>query len=353
MDTVRIHIAVEPAYDVMIGEGLLSVCGKLLTDVIKPCKAAVITDTNVGPLYLAAVKESLTGAGFQVSAYEFPAGEQNKRMNTLASVLEFLAEEKLTRSDIVVALGGGVVGDLAGFAAGCYLRGIRFVQLPTTLLAAVDSSVGGKTAVDLSAGKNLAGLFWQPSMVICDTGVLKKLPDSILAEGAAEAIKTGMLAGEKLFALCEDGVRENLTEIVIGCVRHKGSVVEQDERETGLRKTLNLGHTPAHAIELLSGFGVSHGNAVAIGLAQMSLAAEKLGNGDKGIAARVVSALEAAGLPTKTQYTPDEMAKAAFADKKRSGGSITIALPVGIGNCELRTISMDELEAVFAAGTGA
>ena len=353
MDTVRICIDVEPSYDVVIGEGILSSCGSLLLDAMNPCKAAVITDTNVGPLYLETVKESLSEAGFQVSAFAFPAGEQNKRMETLGQVLEFLAAEKLTRTDIVVALGGGVVGDLAGFAAGCYLRGIRFVQLPTTLLAAVDSSVGGKTAVDLSAGKNLAGLFWQPSMVICDTAVLKKLPDSILAEGAAEAIKTGMLSGEALFELCENGVRENLTEIVAGCVRHKGSVVEQDERENGLRKTLNLGHTPAHAIELLSGFAVSHGNAVAIGLAQMSRAAEKMGEAEKGMAVRVIRTLEAAGLPTITEYSPKDMAKAAFADKKRSGGNITVALPAGIGNCLLRTISMDELEAVFTAGAEA
>ncbi len=351
MEALKIPVAVEPAYDVYLGEGILSQCGEIIASLLKPCKAAVITDTNVGPLYLKTVTESLSASGFTVSSFAFPAGEASKHMGTLSDVLEFLAAKQLTRSDIVVALGGGVVGDLAGFAAGCYLRGIRFVQLPTTLLAAVDSSVGGKTAVDLSAGKNLAGLFWQPAAVICDTAVLQKLPGDIFAQGAAEAVKTGVLAGEALFHLCENGgVMRNLQAVVAGCVRHKASVVEQDERESGLRKTLNLGHTPAHAIELLSDFAVPHGNAVAVGLAMMARASEKMGDAAPGFAKRVVSALKAAELPTSTDYHPAEMTKASFADKKRCGSGITIALPTAIGVCELRSISMDALEQVFAAG---
>ena len=346
----RIRIAVEPSYDVIIGENLLIKVGELIAAQVPACRAAVITDSNVGPLYLDKVRNSLHKAGFTVASFVFSAGEQNKTMDTLSAVLEFLAENQLTRTDLVIALGGGVVGDVTGFAAGCYLRGVRFVQIPTTLLAAVDSSVGGKTAVDLSAGKNLAGLFWQPAMVICDTTVLRELPEEIFAEGAAEALKTGVLSGEALFSLCESGIRGHLEAVVAGCVKHKGSVVEQDERESGLRKTLNLGHTPAHAIERLSGYGISHGRAVAIGLALMAATAEKMGDAPAGFYDRICSALKAAGLPVESPYSPDALAKAAVSDKKRTGDRITVAVPKNIGSCELRTISINELEKLFAAG---
>ena len=230
IQTIQVHTT--PAYEVSIGGGLLSACGQHLRKVLAPCRVAVITDSTVAPLYLKTVTSSLKSAGFTVCSYIFPAGEGSKNFTTLASILEFLAEQHLTRTDCVAALGGGVTGDMAGFAAACYLRGIRCVQLPTTLLSAVDSSVGGKTAIDLAAGKNLAGAFLQPTAVLCDTDCLGSLPADVFADGAAEAIKTGVLDDESLFALFEDGTLSAAPEEVIArCVRYKAGVVERDEKE--------------------------------------------------------------------------------------------------------------------------
>ncbi|MCI9579655.1 MAG: 3-dehydroquinate synthase, partial [Oscillibacter sp.] len=187
-DYKEIRVNTVPAYTAAIGPGLLKDCGRLLREVIPPCHMAVVTDSVVGPLYLETVTESLKTAGYAVSAYEFPAGEESKNVSTLSDILEFLAKERLTRSDCLIALGGGVAGDMAGFAAAVYLRGVRYVQMPTTLLSAVDSSVGGKTAIDLKAGKNLAGAFLQPSAVLCDTNCLGTLPPEVFADGAAEAV---------------------------------------------------------------------------------------------------------------------------------------------------------------------
>lgn len=347
--THTIRIGVEPAYDVLIGRGLLARCGELLMDRIGLCRLAVITDSNVAPLYLDSVTASLRAAGYDVSSYVFPAGEDHKNLTTLAGILEFLAGSELDRGDCVVALGGGVTGDMAGFAAGCYLRGVRFVQLPTTLLAAVDSSVGGKTAVDLTAGKNLAGLFHQPSAVICDIDCLQTLPAPVLADGMAEAVKTGVLAGGKLFELCQDP-QADLVELIARCVAHKGEVVAADEFETGLRQTLNLGHTAGHAIEGCSGYRISHGHAVAMGLALIARAAEQLGWSETGTAGKIHSVLKAHDLPVTTDYGAAQLAEAAGTDKKRSGGDITLVIPAAIGRCVLHKIPVSDLEAVFQAG---
>ena len=220
IQTILVRTA--PGYTVSIGPGLLTSCGQRLREVLGPCRAAVIADSTVAPLYAPAVTASLSAAGFSVCSYQFPAGEAHKNFSTLSEILEFLAREHLTRSDCVVALGGGVAGDMAGFAAAVYLRGIRCVQLPTTLLAAVDSSVGGKTAIDLASGKNLAGAFLQPAAVLCDTDCLKSLPPDVFADGAAEAIKTGVLCDESLFALFEDGtLTADPAEVIARCVAYK------------------------------------------------------------------------------------------------------------------------------------
>ena len=205
-DSIRtIPVRVRPPYDVRIGSGLLGRCGDYLAALLGQRRIAVLADDTVASLYLDTVTAALEDAGFAVCSHIFPSGEGRKNLSTLTELLEFLASEHLTRTDCVAALGGGVTGDMAGFAAAVYLRGIRYVQLPTTLLAAVDSSVGGKTAVDLTAGKNLAGAFCQPAAVICDTDCLKTLPPDVFADGAAEAVKTGVLSDEALFALFEDG----------------------------------------------------------------------------------------------------------------------------------------------------
>ena len=346
-----IHVRTNPEYDVVIGPGLLKECGSRLKETVGLCHMAVVTDSNVAPLYLETVKSSLSEAGFQVSTYTFPAGEAHKNFNSLSDILEFLAGEQLTRVDCVAALGGGVTGDMAGLAAALYLRGVKYVQLPTTLLSAVDSSVGGKTAIDLSAGKNLAGAFMQPSAVICDTDCLKTLPPKVFADGAAEALKTGVLCSEKLFARMEAGLRvSELEEIIAQCVAFKAGVVERDEKEQGERKLLNLGHTIGHAIEKCSGYKISHGRAVGVGTYIMARAAENLGWTEEPIAGRIAACLAQNGLPTGTEYDAESLAASASADKKRSGGDITLVVPRRIGLCELKKMPVSELLPVIRAG---
>lgn len=337
-------------YSVAVGSGLLAQCGKHAAALPDCRRAAVITDSTVAPLYLDTVRESLLRAGLAVCVYVYPAGESSKNFVSLAGMLEFLAENRLTRTDCVAALGGGVCGDMAGFAAGCYLRGVRYLQLPTTLLAAVDSSVGGKTAVDLPQGKNLAGLFHQPSAVLCDTDCLRSLPEAELSNGAAEAVKTGVLAGENLFALLEHGFPADWTPVIAQCVACKGGVVEADPEERNLRRILNLGHTMGHAAELCSEFTIPHGQAVAMGLACAARASEKLGWAEAPVSARIVSALKEFRLSTAPPFSARELAEAAQNDKKRVGDDVTLAVPVQIGKCALKTIPAKQLESFFAAG---
>ncbi len=351
-DSIRtIPVGVAPAYEVSIGPGLLETCGQRLKPLLGECRVAVITDSTVAPLYLETVLQSLEQAGFATCSHVFPAGEGHKTLSTLSDLLEFLASQHLTRTDCVAALGGGVTGDMAGFAAAVYLRGIRCVQLPTTLLAAVDSSVGGKTAVDLTAGKNLAGAFSQPAAVLCDTDCLKSLPADVFADGAAEAIKTGVLCDETLFALFEDGtLTADPGEVIARCIAYKAGVVERDEKELGERKLLNLGHTVGHAIEKCSGFTIPHGHAVAAGLAIMARAAETLGWTEEPLAGRIAACLERNGLPTGTDYTAEALARAALSDKKRAGDTITVVVPRRIGECELKKLPVRELPGLIAAG---
>lgn len=251
-------------YEVTIGRGLLDTVGRQAAGQWKGRSAAVVSDSTVAPLYLNRVKDSLERAGFQVHSFVFPAGEDQKNGGTYLKLLEFLAARRLTRADGLIALGGGVVGDLAGFAAATFLRGIGFLQLPTTLLAAVDSSVGGKTAIDLTNGKNLAGAFYQPQAVLCDLDTLDTLPAEVFADGCAEVIKYGMIGDPALLARLETvDFRADPEELVARCVAQKRNLVEQDEFDTGARQLLNLGHTLGHGVEACSGYTVSHGRAVA------------------------------------------------------------------------------------------
>ena len=349
IQTIEVHTS--PAYAVLIGGGLLRDCGQRLREVLGLCHVAVVTDSVVSLLYLDTVTASLRDAGFTVSSHVFPAGEPHKNLETLSGILEFLAESRLTRSDCVVALGGGVTGDMAGFAAAVYLRGIRCVQIPTTLLSAVDSSVGGKTAIDLKAGKNLAGSFLQPAAVLCDTDCLASLPAEVFADGAAEAIKTGVLCDESLFSLFEaDHLETDPAEVIARCVAYKAGVVERDEKEQNERRLLNLGHTVGHAIEKCSSYAIPHGHAVAAGLAIIARSAEALGWTDGPIAARIAACLAKNGLPTGSTYNAQALAGAALADKKRSGNEITLVIPRRIGQCQLKKIPVTELLPIIAAG---
>ena len=284
-----VEVNASKQYRVEIGSGLLPGLGPKAAALGKAKKVCIVSDSNVWPLYGAAADASLHAAGLETCAFVFPAGEASKNGETFLELLNFLAENRLTRSDLLVALGGGVVGDLTGFAAACYQRGIRFIQVPTTLLAAVDSSVGGKTAIDLAAGKNLAGAFWQPSLVLCDTDCLDTLPEEIFREGCAEIIKTAILFDESLFMeLVRTGLRFDREKVIAACVRHKRDIVAADEFDRGQRNLLILGHTFGHAVELLSDFTLSHGRAVAIGTAIAARAAAHLGSCDQGTATRIM-----------------------------------------------------------------
>ncbi len=351
MSLYNVRIAVGGGYDVMIGSGLLNKCGEIIRNTSDVRRIAIITDSTVEGLYLKTACRSMEESGLRVSSFSFLEGEKSKNMQTLSGILEFLAGADLTRKDMIAALGGGVTGDLSGFAAGCYMRGIPFVQLPTTLLSAVDSSVGGKTAVDLKAGKNLAGLFLQPSAVICDTDCLKTLPRETLADGCAEAIKTGVLSGETLFSLIESGnAAENMPGLIAQCVTFKGKIVEEDEFENGIRKTLNLGHTVGHAVEKCSDYEITHGHAVAIGLAVISRSAVRMGLCSTSCAGRIENALIKYGLPVMSPFSAPELARAALSDKKRTDNMITLVLPRHIGDCVMKNIYVNELEEIIAKG---
>jgi len=349
MRTVAIRASAP--YDVVIGPGLLQTAGGRLREAVPPCAVALVADSTADRLYGGAAAESLARAGYRVLRFSFPAGEGSKNMTVLVSLLEFLAGNCVTRTDCVAALGGGVTGDLAGFAAAVYLRGIRYIQLPTTLLAAVDSSVGGKTAVDLAAGKNLAGAFHQPSLVLCDTDTFRTLPGEVYLDGVAESVKHGVIADPALFA-CFGTLpeKDRMEEIVARSVAIKGRFVEEDEFDTGARRLLNLGHTAGHAVEKLSGFSVSHGRAVAIGMAIAARAAKRRGLCSAECAGRIVETLLSCGLPVVSPYPAEQLAEAALADKKRKGGVIDVIVPREIGRCEAMEIPVGELCAFFQDG---
>ena len=348
----KVHVETGKPYDVLIGSGLMEQAGEMIARVISPCRAAIISDDTVDALYSEKVEKSLQKAGFSVCKTHFRHGEENKNLHTYMQLMDFLCEQQITRSDIIVALGGGVVGDTAGFAAATYLRGIRFVQMPTTLLAMVDSSVGGKTAVDLPRGKNLCGAFWQPSLVICDTDALKTLPEETFVDGLAECFKHGVLQDESLFELLQEK-NGDIGEIVARNVQIKAKVVAQDERDTGLRQQLNLGHTLGHAVEKLSNFTITHGQAVAIGMAYAAKIACSLGVCDESVPVRIEKALAATGLPVRAPYTAQDIAHVALGDKKRAGDVIRMVLPEKIGACRLHDVHVDVLRQVIALGVDA
>lgn len=346
-----ITVSASRTYDIRIGPGLLTTLGEAVRGLGKVEKVFLVSDTQVYPLYGGAAEASLKAAGYSVSSFVFPAGEESKNGETFLKLLNALAQAGLSRSDLLVALGGGVVGDLAGFAADCYLRGIRFIQIPTTLLAAVDSSVGGKTAIDLPAGKNLAGAFYQPSLVLCDLDALDTLPEDIFRDGCAEVIKYGVLYDPELFSQLEiSGLNFDREAVIARCVALKRDVVMEDEKDTGSRMKLNLGHTFGHAVEAHSRFTLSHGKSVAIGLAIIARASASMGICSEADAARIVSVLKAFGLPVQTQYTAEALLPYLLSDKKRSGGTVNLILPEAIGRCVVSPTPVSQLQSILQAG---
>lgn len=330
-------------YEIHIERGILSNSGKLIRDISKANKAIIVTDSKVDKLYSDTVRKSLVLNGFETDKFVFHEGEASKCHNTLIRLYDFLCEKNITRSDIIVALGGGVVGDLAGFAAATYLRGIPYVQIPTTLLAQIDSSVGGKTAVDLGGGKNLVGAFYQPKRVIIDPDVLITLTDKIFSDGMAEAIKYGVIRDKKLFDTIIN--KGDIFKIIAECVEIKADIVERDEFDTGERFVLNFGHTVGHAIEKLGNFTeYTHGEAVAAGMAIISQNAEKMGLTENGTTEKIIEALKMYSLPIAVPYCKEDLKEVMIRDKKRSANSITLVLAKNIGQSYLHKIDIEQLE---------
>lgn len=354
MSATSIEVRTGHPYKVHIGHGLLDEIGALTTKVHRPCQVMIVSDTNVAPLYLARVKGSLTDAGYRVLESVVPGGEASKSFAVLEKLMNDWSLVGLHRSDLVVALGGGVVGDLAGFAASCYQRGVPFIQVPTTLLAAVDSSVGGKTAIDIDAGKNLVGAFYQPIAVFCDVDLIATMDEAYFTDGVAESIKYGVLHDPALFdRLAAKRLTKNakdLAEIVAGCVAYKNDIVSADEFEKGTRQLLNLGHTFAHAIEQLSDYTTSHGQAVAAGLAMMARASQRKGWCSAHTVRRIEAALRENRLPLSTDYAVDDILAVCRRDKKAGASAITIVVPHTIGECVLRTVDYDALRELIVLG---
>ena len=341
----RITVRAGGGYEVAIGRGALPVLGDLVRD--RGGAYAVVSDSNVAPLHLDRVCGVIEAAGGTIaSAHVFAAGESSKNFATLEDILGSFAEAGLSRSDCVIALGGGVVGDVTALAAALWMRGVDYVQVPTSLLAAVDSSVGGKCAVDLGGGKNLAGVFKQPALVVCDFDLLDTLPDAELSCGMGEVVKYGLGFDRAVFDEAARGGREAAYSLVARCVDIKRRVVEADEFDLGERAKLNLGHTAGHAIEKLSGYKVSHGAAVAMGLHIIT----------KAFLPDAVPSLDAAlaanGLESRCPFGAEALAQAALTDKKRVGDAISLVVPTAVGACEVRRVPVGELCAIFERGVG-
>ena len=344
------------SYRILIGSNSLSCLGETLRGLNLGKRVALITNPTVGKLYLQNIRVSLETAGFTVNAIEIPDGEEFKNLDTLASIYAGLVAAGLDRGSFIVALGGGVVGDVAGFAAASYLRGIPFVQVPTTLLAQVDSSVGGKTGVNLPLGKNLVGAFYQPSLVMIDVETLSTLPEREYVGGLAEVVKYGIVLDKELFGFVEENVSQVLQRdagvlatIVSRCCRIKANVVSQDERESGLRAVLNYGHTLGHAVETLTGYlRYTHGEAVAIGMVAAASYSQRCGLAEPGETLRVRKLIESLGLPTEPpRFSADEYVSAILRDKKVRDGGITFVCNRDIGGyCFVR---IEELHSFLGA----
>ena len=348
---ITVTVRTSKKYNVLIGSDNLKDIGSYILGIKNTCKIAVISDTNVWPLYGNIVTESLTGSGYTVLHHIFPAGEASKNITTYTDIVNFLAKNQLTRSDILLALGGGVVGDITGFAAATYLRGISYIQVPTTLLAIVDSSVGGKTAIDLPVGKNLIGAFCQPDLVLCDTSTLSSLPSEVFIDGCAEVIKYGVLFDRELFEHLENkGIDFDREYVISRCVALKRDIVETDEFDTGMRQLLNLGHTIGHAVEAHSQFTITHGQAVAIGMVIVTKVAYAEGLCSQETLAHLVALIKKFRLPEETNYTADDLLAHMLSDKKRFGNTLNLVMPVEIGNCRIIAKPVEQIRSIIELG---
>lgn len=343
MEKVRVSASTE--YTVHIGSGFLDTIGEKIKEIKRLCRVVLVSDDTVFSLYGDKVKKSLTDSGYSVCEYVFTHGEDAKSLENFGKIMDFCVKNSITRTDLFVALGGGVTGDLTGFVASCYLRGVDFVQIPTTLLSMVDSSVGGKTAINLDAGKNLCGAFYQPLAVFADCDTLKTLPEETFVDGCAEIIKYGMiLDGELLTFLNNNSIKENIEYVIKRCVELKGNLVNRDEFDKGARKLLNFGHTIGHAIEKCSNFEVSHGNAVAMGMVIATKGAYEVGMSDEDFSDILIPILQKNNLPTTCKYSAEELYKASLSDKKRSFDTMSLIVPDEYGLCKIMKLPVEDLQ---------
>lgn len=346
------------SYQIAVGSGLVEQLGALCGELLLSRRAMIITNPVVSRLYGAKAAASLRRAGFQVRTTEVPAGERAKSLRQAAGLYQAFLHDRMDRRSAVIALGGGVIGDLAGYAAATFLRGLPLIQVPTTLLAQVDSSVGGKVGVNLSAGKNLVGAFHQPSLVVADIKTLKSLPARQIRAGLAEVVKYGMIADRELFAFVEthlDAIlraeEEPLTHLVARSCEIKAHVVEQDEREEGVRAILNFGHTVGHALETAGGYQrLLHGEAIAIGMVAATMLSVNRGLCGREDLVRLIALLTRIGLPTRAAVNVTELLQTIGYDKKVRNQMIYCVLTKGIGHAALAAISdLGELKAAINA----
>ena len=331
---------------VLIGKGLFENFSNHVLSVTNPCKVLVLSDETVAKLYIEDLKKNLEISGFEVSEFIIKPGEKSKTLSTAMKIYEKMASKFLSRSDVIISLGGGIVSDLAGFSAATYLRGIKFISIPTSFLAQIDASIGGKNGVNLSFGKNLVGTFYNPELIVVDSNLLLTLPKRELSCGVAEAIKCGCIRDEKLFEIFEnENFEDNIDEIISRSIAIKKKIVENDEFDLGERKLLNFGHTLGHAYEMLGNFkALSHGEAVAIGMAELAKISEKFGLTKTGTCKRLTEVLKKHSLPTESYFSKKDVLKAVLHDKKISGSFIDLAILKEIGSGFIHRISCDGIE---------
>lgn len=338
--------------EVIVANGLYGQAGQRIRHALGGQAAAVVTDENVARHHLKGLVAQLEQAGYRVTSRVLQPGEGSKSLDTYAGLLGFLHESGITRTDCVVALGGGVVGDVAAFAAATWLRGVKLAQVPTSLLAQVDSSVGGKAAIDLPQGKNLVGAFYPARLTLVDPMLLRTLPGAQYRDGLAEVIKYGVIQDAALFDMIPYDESEE-EDIVRRCVGIKQQVVAQDLYDRGERQLLNFGHTMGHALERLSGYTLPHGQAVAIGMALMARASHRMGCCTADTMGRVVNLIHLMGLPTATDQKPEVIHSALLGDKKRAGDTLTLVTLHVIGDCRLTPVSVDQAARWVRAGCAA
>lgn len=343
----KIQVRASAPYEVLIGQGLLNNCGEIIADTVKSRYAAIITDDIVDRLYADTVTSSLEKAGFRTVKYVFKNGEASKCSENLNNIYAFLTENNITRSDCLIALGGGVTGDITGFASATYLRGLSYIQIPTTLLAQIDSSVGGKTAINLPCGKNLVGAFKQPEVVICDPLTLQTLSEEIVSDGMAEAIKYGMIRSRELFDIIASRSISDyfdvIDDIIYRCVSIKADVVANDEFDKGERMLLNFGHTIGHAIESYFHYtGYTHGSAVAAGMSAITQQAYRHGICSEETVKELDSVISSYKLPLRTEASMDELLPLCCNDKKCESTNINAIICSDIGTSEIRKMPFSD-----------